>query len=700
MHRPIPLFVGWLLSVLILFSACGSGGGNSSRVTEEDTDNNDAGLETAIAVSDPDELELLEATYINPDGSTGTREIPGNQIVLLFEVGVTHTQALDAIEAMGEELSAFELTQVGQIPDLGIYQLEIENLGVSAIEKLAVLDAVIDRLEAHKDVQNATYNELMRPRFAENDDDNCAIRGVDRSPFAIIDYYQAIPAIDAVRRDLEFAYVTVAVIDSGIDLDTGQFDDVQGGAAFEYILLGSPNARPRDIDSDRHGTSVAGIIAADNGDGVTNGIALRILEEKLSLIIGRVTTNWNMTRAIATAQESINRGARIVNMSFGDHADGRRPRWLRRLQDDFTRLFENNPDVLFVAAASNDGFELDNNDAPAGIPAANLITVGGISAENFDTIYPQSSTGPGIDIAAPAVNVPICCSSSNGLSYSDGNSMATPIVSAIAAVFLSLDLEMSGSEVKDFLMDPQNTYPAPEAVGGIRPALLRTLGNAILQKGLTVGAVDELMDAYPLEDEADPPAAIMSRLVSEYEFSVSGPGHHVDHVVSSGETNPADLTSGASNSIWSGGAGGFQLWLTYDADLVKIDALREFRLGDFSIGAMGSEIIATLYSRGSGGIYHGISSSGTLSFRECELTTRSVPIEGYDIRHDPIEASAAVEVRGVLEDLSLIGTFSDGTEDVPYDVAGSFTLLFGLNNIDADTALHLEENCIGGYFVP
>ena len=58
-------------------------------------------------------------------------------------------------------------------------------------------------------------------------------------------------------------------------------------------------------------------------------------------------------------------------------------------------------------AASNDGFELDNNDAPAGLPAANLITVGGLDSCNYEIPYSESSTGPGIDIAAPATEIPV-----------------------------------------------------------------------------------------------------------------------------------------------------------------------------------------------------------------------------------------------------------------------------------------------------
>jgi hypothetical protein len=680
--------IGCLLSAFALLTSCGGGGGGGG----------DGNMPSAqITVSDPEQANLFEASFINPDGSVGTREIPDNQLIVLFENHVSHQQALDTISKMSDDLSAYGLILAGQVPDLGLYQLEIDNGGTNPAHRLATLDAVIIRLEDYDTVESVSYNELMEARFAENDDDNSAITGLDRTPFSVIDYYQAIPAFDDIGHELDFNFVTVAVIDSGIDLETGQFDDIQGMAAFEFVLVGFPGARPRDTDSRRHGTAVAGIIAADNGDGVTNGIASRILEERLSLIVGRMTdrTGWNLTRAIATAQECINRGARIVNMSWGRHASGRNPRWLSRLQNNFSRLFDNNPDVLFVASASNDRFELDNNDAPAGLPADNLITVGGIQSDEFGQTYSASSTGPGVEIAAPAVQVPVCCGSGNTITYSNGNSMAAPIVSSIAALILSLDPEMTGADLKAFITDPHNTYPAPEEVGGIRPALIRTVGNAILQLTSTAGAVDDLLHNYAPAGEADPPAAVISKLVSQYEFTVSGPGHHRDHVVDIGETNPADLTSGASNSITTGG---FQLWLTYDADLVKIDSVRGFRLGSYTIGGLGSSVGALLASRGTGGVYSGTSESGTLNFTECELTTRSVSIEGYDILSDPIEDSAAIEVRGVLEGLHTIGTFADGTTNVRFDTDGSFTFLFGLQNIDSFTAEYLETNCIGGYY--
>jgi len=300
---------------------------------------------------------------------------------------------------MEMNLQAVGLTLVGQIPDLGIYLLEIENDNTDPQMAIETLDQVIEALRGYERVDTVSYNELLELNFVENDDDNSDFNGHDRCAFATIDYYQAIPIFDQVMPHLTLNEVTVAVIDSGLWVDSEQFDEIRP----RIYNLNNPGSDPTDWSPTNHGTRVTSIIAADNGDGMTNGIALRVLGNNLSLIVSGVTIPGDrvvMHWALASARQAVERverleeGKIVVNLSLGRHDHGNRPPWLVAMQAQFMRLFKASPDVLFVAAAPNETFALDNNAVPAGLPNSNLITVGGRDSCNFENPAPFSATGP------------------------------------------------------------------------------------------------------------------------------------------------------------------------------------------------------------------------------------------------------------------------------------------------------------------
>ena len=489
----------------------------------------------------------------------------------------------------------------------------------------------------------------------------------------------------------------MAVVDSGIDLETGQFDDIQSRTGgFTYIDPAVPGSDPGDWDPLKHGTATAGIIAADNDDGVMNGLALRILGDRLSLAVVGLFLNVPPTtaRAIAGAEIAIERGARIVNMSVGRNAGGPIPRWLVNLQNQFTRLFDAHPEVLFVASASNDRLVLNNNDAPAGLPSANLLTVGGLSSTMLDAAYSESATGPGIDIAAPATGVPVCCLpvlTSHHVYYAHGNSMATALVSSIAAVILSVDPSMTGAELKEFLTNEDNTYPAPAQVGGVRPALLKTVGNAVLQRTVSSGSIDQVMDRVDSPDNrADPPGSMINQLVSQAWFTISGPGYNAEHTIGLGQSDVDAGRSLESNMITGAQV---ESWFYYLPDEIRM-MTNSFRLDSFPVGAGGNLIIAAGAAEGD---YSGYGEAGTITFTDCEITTRSWPLDHFTVGMSPDDA-VWIEVSGQLAGAVFTGaTTEDPTTPVTYTAGGEFTMAFGLNGISEATKNYLEQNCLGGY---
>ncbi|MXY61304.1 MAG: S8 family serine peptidase [Cenarchaeum sp. SB0665_bin_23] len=173
---------------------------------------------------------------------------------------------------------------------------------------------------------------------------------------------KSVPYIGAVptTEGLDGNGILVAVIDTGIDythpdmLGFGQNGKVVGG--FNFI---NPNQLP--IDTNGHGTQVAGIIGADGG---TNGVApaVRLLSYKVSEDGEGVRSEL----IVSSIQRAIEDGADIINISLGvnktnDAIDGAIAEAVER-------------GVIVVVAAGNDGAQQSSIGSPGRSPPA--ITVG------------------------------------------------------------------------------------------------------------------------------------------------------------------------------------------------------------------------------------------------------------------------------------------------------------------------------------
>jgi len=297
--------VVWGLSGLLVFSGCGGDDGSPSGPGIPEGEE--------IFVSDPEVEDIMSVEFMYEDGSFHTRDVPVNQLLIMFDPDITAAQAATTLASMETDLSIYNLDVVGQLPRVGIYQLEIINDAASPAMAIATLNIVMAVLGAYDGVADVSYNELLEERFVENDDDNTDMPGFDRAAYGMIDYFQAIPAFDEVLAATSLSPVKVAIIDSGIDLDTDQFDNIQAHeGGFDYLDLAAPDFGPVDLHPQKHGTAIAGIIAADNGDGISNGIALRVLGDKLSLFVANthVAGNaYNQARTIAATRSSAGRGS-------------------------------------------------------------------------------------------------------------------------------------------------------------------------------------------------------------------------------------------------------------------------------------------------------------------------------------------------------------------------------------------------------
>jgi hypothetical protein len=230
--------------------------------------------------------------------------------------------------------------------------------------------------------------------------------------------------------------VTIAILDTGIDANHPDLDDLDGNPATNdpKVLLeksfidydGDGIADTSPLDHMGHGTHVAGIAAAN---GILTGAApdAWLLNGKVLDNNGYGSTSW----LINGIDWAITNGANIISLSLtvGDSTV------LPILETAIQYAWENN--VLVVAAAGNYG-PFQNSVSSLG-STTRTLTVG--ASGPFNSITSFSSRGPSIfgeikpNVVAPGESV---FSTVTGFyMQKSGTSMATSIVSGLAAVLLS-----------------------------------------------------------------------------------------------------------------------------------------------------------------------------------------------------------------------------------------------------------------------
>lgn len=317
------------------------------------------------------------------------------------------------------------------------------------------------------------------------------------------------------------AGVTVAVVDSGVDVDNLHLgpDVVLPGTSFVSGPGVSPDGR-NDIYG--HGTAVAGIIAARNIEGsglVGAAYDAKILpvqvfsqdQEDESGTPGEPSTPL-MAAGIRWAADN---GADVINVSMS--TDSQDPD-LASLQDALT--YAHGKDVVVVASAGNyQPTEDGDSRTESRWPAADEKTIGVAATNATGVVDAYTVHGEGSDVAAPGENVLVSslanrgdCIAGVGQSYS---SWAAPFVAGLAAQLRERYPRASAEEIAYRILAsadrPRLGYSDSEqGWGQIRPyeALSMTIDPTIpgppLPKGLKRERPEAVEDVEALGAPVDP----------------------------------------------------------------------------------------------------------------------------------------------------------------------------------------------------
>jgi len=282
--------------------------------------------------------------------------------------------------------------------------------------------------------------------------------------------------------------ISVGIVDTGVDSFHQEFNNpkVNFGASSAVSLF----------DRDGHGTAVTGIIGANNvlGSGGSlpsnspqmNGIISGALKENqykleverygvIEVVSVATTTAVVQSISVFTALESVlRRNPSVVNMSFagakcsalnsGEKVCYKTDAEFIDAFAQYVKIFnaEENKDTLFIAGAGNDDIDTAFNVLPASLDLPNLIAAGATDLDDNRTGF--SNFGSRVHVAAPGKSVytPKPDDDYNKprdvlgfvIGGSDGTSFSAPMVTGVAAILKSLELEYQKS-TPGLLMTPE-----------------------------------------------------------------------------------------------------------------------------------------------------------------------------------------------------------------------------------------------------
>lgn len=258
------------------------------------------------------------------------------------------------------------------------------------------------------------------------------------------------------------------VAGDGIDNDgNGYIDDIHGINAITDS--GDP------MDDNGHGTHVAGTIGAsgNNAEGVVGVNHTTAMVGCKFLSASGSGSSSNAIKCIDYMVGLKNNGInlRVMNNSWGGGG------FSQAVYDSISASAQ--ADIMFVAAAGNSAVDNDvTPHYPSSYDHDSIVAVAGTN--HTDGIYSASQWGlTSVDIAAPGRNVHSTIPGNRYATYS-GTSMATPHVAGAAALALSVNPELTTSELKALLMNTGDDNAATQGrtVSGKRLNAKNALDNA------------------------------------------------------------------------------------------------------------------------------------------------------------------------------------------------------------------------------
>jgi thermitase len=366
---------------------------------------------------------LKEKNVVHPEDNQGTSHYHENEVVVKFNKEPSAAQ----IDQIKSEIGATSVRKIGYTYVFLAEKMQAKQL-MAYFSKWNVQYVEPHFLYLTNDTMGETAPNTPEP--TDNADKVTANFLPNDNLFS--KYQWNLPLIETVEgwqvtKGAED--IIVGVVDTGADL---HHPDLQGQLAQGYNVVGQNDVPDDDVG---HGTHVAGVISAlvNNNLGVAGMTWFnKVMPVKVLDQTGAGST-YSVAQGIIWATDH---GAKVINMSLGNYADS------NFLHDAVKYAFDK--DVVLVAASGN-----DNTDRP-GFPAAYPEVLAVAATDSNKKKASFSNYGDYIGVAAPGVNI---ASTYPGSQYAalSGTSMASPHVTALAALVRSANPQLKNTEVYEII---------------------------------------------------------------------------------------------------------------------------------------------------------------------------------------------------------------------------------------------------------
>ncbi len=327
--------------------------------------------------------------------------------------------------------------------------------GAQIIKTIPRIGAQVIRFpsKAMADSMVAVYKRTNGVRYVEHDGVQRALGGFPNDPY----YYRQ---WSHNRTNTNFGWgmstgspdITVAVIDTGIDLNHPEF----AGRIVNPVALVAPTVR----DGNGHGTHCSGIASAagNNGIGVAGVSWLSKIMPIKALYDEGYGFDSDLTEAMVIATDA---GANVVSYSVGGYNTTVPQEYLDAID------YMHSHNVVFCAASGNDGVNLDTLPVLYGleeVPCSYAPTFSVASSNSMNRMSGFSNYGQTVDITAPGEK--IMSTFPNGYGYDTGTSMACPYIAGVSALIFSLGgTSMPYQDVEDLITSTSFPYPSGASHG-------------------------------------------------------------------------------------------------------------------------------------------------------------------------------------------------------------------------------------------
>ena len=346
-----------------------------------------------------------------------------------------------------------------------------------------------------------------------------------------------VPGLDLLwEKTVGDPSICIAVLDGPVDQSHPCFD----GAHFtsvETLVSGVAGPGP----ASQHGTHITSVIFGQHGGPVygiapgCRGLIVPVFRDEPGGELAPCS-QIDLARAIIQAME---RGAHVINISGGEPAASTEP---HSLLANAVRLCAANG-VLIVAAAGNEGCQCLH------VPAATspTLAVGAMDAQGWPLDF--SNWGEAYQtqgILAPGEHI-VGAVPGGGVTTRSGTSFATPIVSGIVALLLSIQRQRGAPPnpyaVREALLGSASPCPHHEAIDCRRFLVGRlniVAAHALLTKGGTSEPVTQRTDRTHVQ-----PRIVASVEPTAFNTQAQAVGKQTPVLISLEETMPLPAVSPA-----------------------------------------------------------------------------------------------------------------------------------------------------------